>query len=229
MVKTERFVVKVKGLNIRYKEPTCGNWLYKDDLSFTIKSGRRLCIVGPSGSGKSSLLYALLGVLPRSADIKGVIELPGGIFQAGDKALRGRVFACVFQQPLSYLNPVMNVIGQILDSAIYVRGLKRRDAVREAEYLLKLVGFNAPEKIMFLYPFQLSGGMAQRVMIAQALLLNPKVLLLDEPTSALDASLRKQALDLLLSLQEHMGFSMLLISHDRAVVDYMRADVISLE
>ncbi len=217
----------VQGLNIRYTEPVLGKWLFDDGLNFSIKRGGRLCIAGPSGIGKSSILFALLGILPKSSQVQGIVGIEGlGVDFAGSPVFRGKGFACLFQQPRTYMNPMMRVIDQVTDSAVLVREMTKEDAYAEALALLKKMGMEG--RFAFSYPFQLSGGMAQRAMLAQALILRPKVLLLDEPTSALDASLRKQALDLILDLQTEFGFSMILISHNESVVRYVGGDVLRL-
>ncbi len=180
-----------------------------DGASFSLGRGETLGLVGESGCGKSMTLRAIVGLLPS----------PGRIVAGrGLRALRGRELAMIFQEPMTALNPVLRVGDQIAEAPLARLGYSRRRAWARAIELMSLVGIPDPERRTQAYPHELSGGMRQRVMIAIALSCEPKVILADEPTTALDVTIQDQILKLLFSLQERSGLSLILVTHDLAVV-----------
>jgi oligopeptide/dipeptide ABC transporter ATP-binding protein len=194
-----------------------------DGASFDLRRGEALGLVGESGSGKTMALRALVGLLPRQA------RLAGGeiLFEGADLArvsaedlrqVRGHDIAMIFQEPLTALNPVMRAGDQIAEGPRMRLGYSRRRARERAIELMQQVGISDPARRYQAYPHELSGGMQQRVMIAIALSLEPKVILCDEPTTALDVTIQDQILKLLESLRNELQVSVVFVSHDLAVV-----------
>ena len=194
-----------------------------DGASFGVAPGEALGIVGESGSGKTMTLRALIGLLPRAARVTG-----GSVMFEGDdlvaldesrlREIRGRSIAMVFQEPMTALNPIMKVGDQIAEGPLVRLGLGRRQARERALELMRLVGIPDPKRRADSYPFELSGGLRQRVMIAIALSGDPKLLLCDEPTTALDVTIQQQILGLISELQARLGLSVVFVSHDLAVI-----------
>jgi oligopeptide/dipeptide ABC transporter ATP-binding protein len=193
-------------------------------VSYHVDAGETLAVLGESGSGKSVTAQAIMGIL----DIPPARVRSGQILYRGDdllalpdaarRQLRGAEIAMVFQDSLSALNPVFPVGWQIAESIRLRRGASRADALRRALQLMDLVRIPAAKSRLHDYPHQFSGGMRQRVMIAMALALDPKVLIADEPTTALDVTVQAQIMDLLASLQQELGMALILITHDLGVV-----------
>jgi peptide/nickel transport system ATP-binding protein len=203
-----------------------------DALNMSIQRGQTFALVGESGCGKSMTALALLRLLPDNALIQsGQVHLKDvDVFQLSEiqmRRVRGRRISIIFQEPSTSLNPVMTIGDQILEVIQQHTDLKRSDAQAKAVEWLMKVGLPEPERRMGNYPFELSGGQLQRVMIAIALAAEPDVLIADEPTTALDVTIQAQILDLLKSLQTERGMAMLLITHDLAVVSGM-ADQVAL-
>jgi len=195
-----------------------------DGVSFTVARGETVGLVGESGCGKSVTALSLL----RLIDGAGRIEAGSEIILEGRnlialseremREVRGNRVAMIWQEPLSALNPVMTVGDQIGEVARVHAGASRREARAKAVEMLRLVGISAPEQRATEYPHQLSGGMRQRVVIAMALVMNPALLIADEPTTALDVTIQAQIIELLREVQQRMGMSVLLITHDLGVV-----------
>lgn len=196
-----------------------------DDVSISLEAGEPMGLVGESGSGKSMTLRSILGMLPPGASVVGgeirfdgrniLTSGPGGRF---DQRIRGTGISMVFQEPAIALNPVMKVGRQITDAIAERRGLSKKQAHDLAVELMDRVGITDPDRRARHYPFQLSGGMRQRVMIAAALAQEPQVLLCDEPTTALDVTIQAQVLDLFRTMQQDEGLGLLYVTHDLAVV-----------
>ncbi|MVA23079.1 ABC transporter ATP-binding protein [Agrobacterium vitis] len=205
-----------------------------EDMSFDLKAGEILCIIGESGSGKSVTANATMGLLAQSLHIvSGSIMLEGqelvGADDATLRALRGRVVSMIFQDPLSALNPLMTVGDQIAEvMEAHGIGTQQERRVRVLE-LITEVGLPDPELMQHQYPFRLSGGQRQRVMIAMALALEPKVLIADEPTTALDVTTQAQILELIASIQRRKQMSVMFITHDFGVVAEIADRVIVME
>jgi oligopeptide/dipeptide ABC transporter ATP-binding protein len=194
-----------------------------DGASFELRRGEALGLVGESGSGKTMALRALVGLLPRQARLAGgeILFEEADLARASAEELRrrrGREIAMVFQEPLTALNPVMRTGDQIAEGPLVRLDYSRRRARERALELMKQVGIPDPERRYDAYPHELSGGMQQRVMIAIALSLEPRVILCDEPTTALDVTIQDQILKLLQSLREGLDVSIVFVSHDLAVV-----------
>lgn len=193
------------------------------NVRFDLYAGETLALVGESGSGKTLTALALLGLLPQNIRMTaGEIWFREHRFASPEHhrehALRGRHIAMIFQDPISALNPVFRVGRQISDVVRTHLRLSPQEARNRATDLLAQVGFRDPGSIYAAYPHQLSGGMAQRVMIAMALSCDPEIVIADEPTSALDVDSQAQVLHLIGQLQRRRGFALLLITHDIGVV-----------
>jgi len=190
--------------------------------SFTIAAGERVGIVGESGSGKSLTGLALLGLTPPAAEVSGSIELAGrqvlGLSRNDLRKLRGEQVSMIFQEPMTALDPVFTVGEQISATFRAHHGVSRAEARERAIDLLAEVGIPEPKRRYREFPHQLSGGMRQRVMIAMALVCEPRLIVADEPTTALDVTIQAQVLDLIVELSEVHGTAVLLITHDFGVV-----------
>ena len=192
-------------------------------VNLDIRRGECMALVGESGSGKSVTAHSILRLLPgKDVQTQGSIRYDGiDLVNASDRqlrALRGNRIAMIFQEPMTSLNPLHTVQKQISEVLITHKGLKTRAARVRTLELLQLVGIRDPEKRLNAYPHQLSGGQRQRVMIAMALANEPELLIADEPTTALDVTVQQKILELLIDLQQRLGMSLLLISHDLNVV-----------
>ncbi|WP_249869409.1 ABC transporter ATP-binding protein [Oceanobacillus saliphilus] len=194
-----------------------------DGVSFAIPKGKVLGVVGESGSGKSITSLSILRLVEEPGKIKGGEILFKGEnllekTEAGMRKIRGNEISMIFQEPMTSLNPTFTVGQQISESYIIHEGLNKKQAKQRSIEMLKLVGIPSPEKRINQYPYELSGGMRQRVMIAMALACNPELLIADEPTTALDVTIQAQILDLFKNLQQELGMGVLLITHDLGVV-----------
>ncbi len=199
-------------------------------VSFDIPENSTVALVGESGSGKSVTAMSILNLLPSNAERQGKI-----LFQGRDllrssmselQSVRGREIACVFQDPMTSLNPVFTVADQIMEPLIKHMGMSRRQALVRAEELLNEVGIPEPKRRLKAYPHEMSGGQQQRVMIAVALACSPKLLIADEPTTALDVTIQRQVMELMAKLKDTHKMSMLFISHDLGVVGEISDQVV---
>ena len=201
---------------------TIGDTPVVDAVSFAIRPGETLALVGESGCGKSLTARAVMGLLPPVARRAGAIALAGRNIADLDEramaALRGEAMSMIFQEPVTSLNPLMTVGEQIIEALLAHRDESRRDARRAALAMLQEVGIADGVRRMAQYPFELSGGMCQRVMIAIALICRPRLLIADEPTTALDVTIQAQILALMKRLRHDTGTGLLLITHDMGVV-----------
>jgi oligopeptide/dipeptide ABC transporter ATP-binding protein len=194
-----------------------------DGVSFDVARGEALGLVGESGSGKTLTLRALVGLLPRAGRVAGGQVLFDGVDLASasleqQREVRGRGISMIFQEPMTALNPVHRVGDQIAEGPAARLGATRRAARQRAIDLMRLVGIPDPVRRARAYPHELSGGMRQRVMIAIALSCDPRLILCDEPTTALDVTIQDQILKLLDGLRQELGVSLVLVSHDLAVI-----------
>ncbi len=195
-----------------------------DDVSWAIESGETLGIVGESGSGKSVSCHALLRLIPEPPGrIAGGRALFAGrdvlrMTPADIRRLRGNDIAMIFQDPMTSLNPLLTIERQLTEVLATHRAMRRADARRHAIAMLERVGISDAAHRLHNYPHQFSGGMRQRVMIAMALLCQPKLLIADEPTTALDVTIQAQILDLLKTLQRELHMAMVLVSHNLGVI-----------
>jgi len=202
-------------------------------VSFDLRPGRVVGIVGESGSGKTLTCRAILGILPRLFHISGGrVELFGrdiaGLSARDWEQLRGVSITAVFQDPGSYLNPSLRVGPQIAEALRVRGGLRRREAKRRTIELLDDVRLRDPELIYRSYPHELSGGMLQRVLIASAISLEPRILIADEVTTALDVTVQAEILDLLTDLTQQHDLALIVVSHDLAVIAQTCDDVLVL-
>ncbi len=199
-------------------------------VSFALRPGTVAGLVGESGCGKTLTALAIMRLLPATAGIQaGDVHLNGrSLLDLPEREMarvRGAGIAMIFQQPRASLNPVFPVAAQLTHVLRLHRGLARRAALAEAEALLARVGLPGPTRILRAYPHELSGGMCQRVMIALALACRPRVLVADEPTTALDVTVQLQIVELLRALQQELGLTVLLITHDLGLVAEICDDV----
>ena len=194
------------------------------NVSFDVAPGETLGIVGESGSGKSVTCYSMMGLIPTPP---GRIESGSALLDGTDllhcpekalRSIRGKRISMIFQDPMTSLNPYLTIGEQVAEPLIIHEGAGRKEARDRALEQLALVGIPDAEQRMDAYPHQFSGGMRQRVMIAMALITRPEILIADEPTTALDVTVQKQVLDLIRKLQQDMGTSVILITHDLGVV-----------
>ena len=195
-----------------------------DDISFSIKKGEVVGIVGESGCGKSVTSLSIMGLIPQPAGkiIGGEINLNGeNIVDLPEKKMRkirGNEIAMIFQEPMTSLNPLFTIGNQLTEAILLHQKITQKKAFQKCVEMLKLVGLSRAEAIMKEYPYQLSGGMRQRVMIAMALSCSPRLLIADEPTTALDVTIQAQILALMKEINEKLGTSILMITHDLGVV-----------
>ena len=216
-------LLEVKNLSVSFDTPR-GELQAVRDVSFTLHEGEVLAVVGESGSGKSVLCKAIMKLLRKDARIKGGSILVDGVditaYRPRDmERLRGKLFSMVFQDPMTSLNPTIAIGEQIAEAVrVHNRRLSRDAVHRRVIELMELVGIDAPESRYGLYPYNFSGGMRQRSVLAIALASNPRILFADEPTTALDVTIQAQILDLLRDVQQKLGTATVLVSHDLGVV-----------
>lgn len=219
-------LLEISGLRTEFATPR-GVIKAVDGVSFTVRKGETLGIVGESGCGKSITSLSIMQLLPgRIGRVAGgEIRFEGkNLLKASRKEIRqirGNRIAMIFQEPMTSLNPVFKVGKQVSEAARYHLKLGKKEARARVVDMLIKVGIPRPEKIFDQYPHQLSGGMRQRVMIAMAMVCNPSLLIADEPTTALDVTIQAQILDLMRDLQNNEGTSIMMITHDLGVVAEM--------
>ena len=211
-------VIRIAGVNV------------VDGVSLAAAEGKILAIVGESGCGKSLTALSILSLLPAAAQIVGgQIQLQGADLTAIDdvalREVRGNRASIIFQEPVASLNPLMRVGAQVEEALRIHRGLTGPQARQEAIAMLAMVGIPDPAQRAAQFPFELSGGMCQRIMIAAALVCRPRLLIADEPTTALDVTIQAQILDLMKRLRDEVGTTIVLITHDMGVVADMADDV----
>lgn len=210
-------------------------WFYTDEgivkavngVSFEVNKGETVCVVGESGCGKSVTAMSLMRLVqePSGKIVSGEVLMDGKDLTKCSKEemqhINGKDVAMIFQEPMTSLNPVFTVGDQIMESILFHTGDDKKTARTKALEMVKLVGIPRAEEIMDSYPHELSGGMRQRIMIAMALVCNPRLLIADEPTTALDVTIQAQILDLMRALKDKFDMSIMFITHDLGVVAEM--------
>ena len=229
---SEEKVLAVRNLQVEFSTPR-GIVPVVGGLSYTLSKGRVLAVVGESGSGKSVHALSVLGLLPAAGRVTGGEVMLNGqnllsLSSQEMRSLRGRKISMIFQDPSASLNPVLTIGEQLVETLRAHQKISRAEARSRAAQLLSQVGIKEAEKRLDEYPFQFSGGMCQRVMIAMALLLSPDVLIADEPTTALDVTIQAQILDLIKTLQQKSGMSVVFITHNLALAANIADEVLVL-
>ena len=216
-------ILEVRNLSVSFDSPK-GEVQAVRDVSFSLKKGEVLAIVGESGCGKSVLCKSIMKLLPKSARIKeGSILVNGtdiiGYRERDMQKIRGKVFSMIFQDPMTSLNPTMKIGQQIAEAILIHDKKKTKDQVyKKVIELMELVGIERAEERYHAYPYNFSGGLRQRSVMAIALASDPDLLFADEPTTALDVTIQAQILDLLREIQQKLGTATILVSHDLGVV-----------
>jgi oligopeptide transport system ATP-binding protein len=227
-------LLEVKNLKVNFVTRNGVNTAV-DEVSFSVESGQITAIIGESGSGKSVACYSLLGLIPQPP---GRIEGGEALFEGADllkmserqlREIRGRDIAMIFQDPMTCLNPYMQIGKQLVEPLIYHKKVSRAEARARALELLEEVGIRDPASTIDNFPHEFSGGMRQRVMIAMALINEPKLLIADEPTTALDVTIQAQILQLMADLQKKRDIGVIFISHDLAVVADIADQIIVMQ
>lgn len=223
-----KHLLSVAGLSLGYPQGDGSVKTVVESVSLYIDRGEVLGIVGESGSGKTQTAFSVLGLLPGSARIlSGSVVFDGEtlLSATGTKAtstvftkLRGKRIAYIPQEPMSNLDPSFKIGYQLARPLMKIMGMKKADAYARALELLTMVGINNPQRVMKLYPHEISGGMAQRVLIAGAISCEPDLIIADEPTTALDVTVQAEVLDLLRDLQQRLGTGLMLVTHNFGVV-----------
>lgn len=222
-------LLKVENLTTSFSTPQ-GKVQAVRDVSFELNEGEVLGIVGESGSGKSQMMYTIMGLLADNGIIEsGKITFDGediSLLDFPDKKtydrkmldIRGNKIAMIFQDPMTFLNPVLKIETQLVEPLLNHTDMTREQARERALELMRLVGIPSPEKRIKQYPFEFSGGMRQRIIIAIALTCNPKLIIADEPTTALDVTIQAQVLELIDKLRKETNTAVIMITHDLGVV-----------
>lgn len=201
------------------------------DVSLHVEKGEVLGIVGESGSGKSQTMFSVMGLLARNGKVsEGSIKIDGEEispavitdskeYESKMDRIRGNDMAMIFQDPMTFLNPVLRIQTQLIEPIInHNPGISKKEAIERAIELMRKVGIPSPETRIRQYPFQFSGGMRQRIIIAIALACDPKIIIADEPTTALDVTIQAQVLELISNLKDEIDSSIIMITHDLGVV-----------
>ncbi|MFI2780162.1 dipeptide/oligopeptide/nickel ABC transporter permease/ATP-binding protein [Streptomyces sp. ALB3] len=216
-------LLSVRGLAVAYAQPDGTDTEVVHGVDLDVHPGEIVGLVGESGSGKSQTAFSILGILPEGGRIThGSITVDGretvGLGERDHRALRGRTVGYIPQEPMSNLDPAFTIGSQLMEPVRHHRGLSRKAATARALELLRLVEIPDPERTLGLYPHEISGGMAQRVLIAGAMSCDPELLIADEPTTALDVRVQAEVLGLLRRLQRERGLGVLLVTHNLGVV-----------
>jgi peptide/nickel transport system ATP-binding protein len=222
-MQAEETILEVKNLQTVFFTNS-GLFRAVDDVSFSVRRGETLAIVGESGCGKSVTALSVMRLVPDPPGriVGGSVVLEGtdllGLDEAGMRQIRGNRVSMIFQEPMTSLNPVMRIGDQITEVVRLHQTMTAKEAWKQAVEMLRLVRIPEPERRAQEYPHQLSGGMRQRAMIAMALACRPALLIADEPTTALDVTIQAQILALIVDLQRRLGTGLILITHDLGVV-----------
>lgn len=224
-------LLEVKDLKVKFATDA-GYVNAVNGISYYLERGKVLGIVGESGSGKSVNSYAVMQILEENSIIDPIssVKFDGteliGAKESVIRTIRGNKISMIFQDPMTSLNPTYTIGKQIMEAILLHTDRDKKQAKERAIELLRLVNINEPEKRINQYPFELSGGMRQRVGIAMALACEPDIVIADEPTTALDVTIQAQIIDLLLSLQKKLGMAIIMITHDLGVIAQICDEVI---
>jgi len=226
-------LLQIKNLSVQTALPS-KNTVLLDNVSFTINPGETTALLGESGSGKTLTALAVMDLLPEDVQqVSGEIIFRGlpltRIGKNSFAALRGKQISMIFQEPVSALNPVFKIGDQLTAVIRTNSGLSISDARAKALECLQEVGLPQAQRLLHHYPHQLSGGMAQRIMIAMALSCRPALIIADEPTTALDVTTQLKILNLMVELQKKHTFALLIISHDMRIVSALAGSVVILK
>ncbi|GAA2142087.1 dipeptide/oligopeptide/nickel ABC transporter permease/ATP-binding protein [Actinomadura napierensis] len=216
-------LLSIRGLAVAYARPDGTEAEVVHGIDLDVRPGEIVGLVGESGSGKTQTAFSVLGILPDGGRVsRGSVIVAGqevaGLSERRHRALRGTTVAYVPQEPMSNLDPAFTIGSQLTELMRHVMGLSRKQAAERALELLRMVDIPDPEQVLRRYPHQISGGMAQRVLIAGAMSCDPELLIADEPTTALDVRVQAEILDLLRRLQAERGLGVLLVTHNLGVV-----------
>ena len=229
-------LLNVNGLEVEFRVAE-GTIRAVDGIAFRIPAGRTVALVGESGSGKSVVSQAITGILPKSARVTGgeiVFRDPRGgaavdllrLDEPAMRRVRGGRISIIFQEPMTSLSPLHTVGDQVSEALFVHRDVSRAEGLKATAEMLRLVGFPDPRKALDTYPFELSGGLRQRAMIAMALVCRPALLIADEPTTALDVTIQAQILKLIGDLREELRMAVLMITHDLGVVANVADEIV---
>ncbi len=195
-----------------------------DGISFSVPNGKTIAILGESGSGKSITAHSIMRLIPKSIDKtvsgqilfqdKNLLEIP----EKEMVKIRGKFISMIFQEPMTSLNPVMKIGDQIKEVAMFHEGLNKHEAKEKTVEILGKLAIQSPGEVFNKYPYQMSGGMKQRIMIAMAIICTPRLLIADEPTTSLDVTIQALIIDIIKKLQRSLNMSIIFISHDLGVV-----------
>ena len=226
-----KYILEVRDLHTTFSTDQGGKVNAVNGVSFALEPGKILGIVGESGSGKSVTAYSIMDILSDNGSITG-----GQVLYKGEditnwdekkmRTFRGKCCSIIFQDPMTSLNPVFTIGNQLMEAILLHTDRNKAEAKARAIEMLQLVGINEPEKRIKQYPYELSGGMRQRVMIAMALACEPDILIADEPTTALDVTIQAQILELMQDLQKKLGMAIIIVTHDLGVIASMCDEII---
>ena len=219
-----REILNLKNLSVSY-----GDINILKDIDLSLKKGEILGIVGESGSGKSTLIKSIMGILDENASIDGEINFEGkdlaSLSLKDYRKIKGKEISMIFQNPTEYFNPTRKISKQFIEAIRSHNDISKQEIQKKSINTFKFLGLQDGKKIWNSYPFELSGGMNQRVAIALSIMLEPKILLADEPTSALDVTVQAQVVKELLKLRQKLNTSIILVTHNIGVASYMSDNI----
>ena len=219
-----REILNLKNLSVSY-----GDINILKDIDLSLKKGVILGIVGESGSGKSTLIKSIMGILDENASIDGEINFEGkdlaSLSLKDYRKIKGKEISMIFQNPTEYFNPTRKISKQFIETIRSHNDISKQEIQKKSINTFKFLGLQDGKKIWNSYPFELSGGMNQRVAIALSIMLEPKILLADEPTSALDVTVQAQVVKELLKLRQKLNTSTILVTHNIGVASYMSDNI----
>ena len=219
-----REILNLKNLSVSY-----GDINILKDIDLSLKKGEILGIVGESGSGNSTLIKSIMGILDENASIDGEINFEGkdlaSLSLKDYRKIKGKEISMIFQNPTEYFNPTRKISKQFIETIRSHNDISKQEIQKKSINTFKFLGLQDGKKIWNSYPFELSGGMNQRVAIALSIMLEPKILLADEPTSALDVTVQAQVVKELLKLRQKLNTSIILVTHNIGVASYMSDNI----